>query len=531
MFVKLISVLLITLAATSFSTSFGQAQENSARFKSPRSSSPRVLFPAEDAAFSGIRSGPSRGTRFTAENFIKRSKNVFMLESTPAENQGAHGFCHLFGELSSLEDYLGRAQGREIHLSQMWVGRKWLELQLVAIANDPAHIKDLHEGGWSFVTGRIIDFFGIVPEEAYPYPLKDGITASINPNFAALKTKIWAERQALIQGKTTPQQFLAKTISILNSSYGEPPKTFYSKLDGQLHTPESFRDKFLPFGSKSVERMTEAMFDKSNLETSAEHLKPLLEGREPSLAQRLLLPQNVTAGALDEILLRIKQDLSLGYNPTVSILVLDQALKVKPGMFTTYGMNKDLGIDSSVQLTKEMILGDAESLKIGGHLMMVKGYITDKNGNPKHLIVKNSWSGVNGYKGDFVITYDYLEKFLMAADVLSMEGLEVLKKEAAENPLLNQSPFFQVAANDKAFFEMREKSLVQLEEWIKAQDDLTASQFMEYVNKEILDKYPKELRPTIAEHLSGTIERTLKEIEATQLEKQIREAAKEVVKK
>lgn len=170
---------------------------------------------------------------------------------TSVKDQSSSPTCWVFGTNSLFESDILKTSGKQLNLSEMFIARyAYIDKAKEFLASNG---KTYFEGGGQFHDViRIIDKYGMVPEDAYPgRPNGEG-----SHNHAKLDTAMKKFIRGLLkQGKTNlNDDELRQVNDILDRYLGKVPETFLHDL--KTYTPKTFAQEVVPATSEYIEVMS-----------------------------------------------------------------------------------------------------------------------------------------------------------------------------------------------------------------------------------------------------------------------------------
>ncbi len=173
------------------------------------------------------------------------------IHCTSVKDQSSSPTCWVFGTNSLFESDILKRTGRRFNLSEMFIARyAYIDKAKMFLATKG---KTYFEGGGQFHDVlRVIDRYGIVPEEVYTgRPNGEG-----SHNHAKLDTAMKKFIHGLLkQGKTNlNEDELRQVNEILDRYLGKVPETF--RHDLKTYTPKTFAKEIVPATSEYIEVMS-----------------------------------------------------------------------------------------------------------------------------------------------------------------------------------------------------------------------------------------------------------------------------------
>ena len=319
---------------------------------------------------------------------IPKSLDEFTIVA--AENpisQGNTGTCWCFSTTSFYESEILRITGNTINLSELYpVYFEYIEKARGYInTRGKTH---LGEGSETNAVQRMMDWYGIVPAEAYegkpsdqPYYNHEKMFGEIETYLKNCKTTNFWDEDAI----------LSNVKSILNHYMGAPPTSF--KYNGKTYTPKSFL--------KNVTKL-----DPNNyVDFMSLIQKPYWSQEEYKVPDNWWRSEAYYNVPLDEFMFAIKNAIENGYSISIGGDVSES------GYSSTY----DVAMVPSYDIPSDFIDENARQFRFSNgtttddHAIHLIGYKIDKTGDWWFLI-KDSGSGARN--GNFPGHYFYHEDFV-----------------------------------------------------------------------------------------------------------------------
>jgi bleomycin hydrolase len=319
---------------------------------------------------------------------IPKSLDEFTIVA--AENpisQGNTGTCWCFSTTSFYESEIHRLTGKTINLSELYpVYFEYIEKARGYInTRGKTH---LGEGSETNAVQRMMDWYGIVPSEAYEGKPSDQPYYNHEKMFGEFEAYLKNCKQINFWDETA---ILSNVKSILNHYMGTPPTSF--KYIGKTYTPKSFL--------KNVTKL-----DPNNyVDFMSLMQKPYWSQEEYKVPDNWWRSEAYYNIPLDEFMFAIKNAIENGYSISIGGDVSES------GYSSTY----DVAMVPSYDIPSDFIDENARQFRFSNgtttddHAIHLIGYKIDKTGDWWFLI-KDSGSGARN--GNFPGYYFYHEDFV-----------------------------------------------------------------------------------------------------------------------
>ena len=307
-----------------------------------------------------------------------------------AENpisQGNTGTCWCFSTTSFYESEIHRLTGKTINLSELYpVYFEYIEKAKGYInTRGKTH---LGEGSETNAVQRMMDWYGIVPAEAYEGKPSDQPYYNHEKMFGEFETYLKNCKQINFWDEAA---IISNIKSILNHYMGTPPTSF--KYNGKTYTPKSFL--------KNVTKL-----DPNNyVDFMSLMQKPYWSQEEYKVPDNWWRSEAYYNVPLDEFMFAIKNAIENGYSISIGGDVSES------GYSSTY----DVAMVPSYDIPSDFIDENARQFRFSNgtttddHAIHLIGYKIDKTGDWWFLI-KDSGSGARN--GNFPGYYFYHEDFV-----------------------------------------------------------------------------------------------------------------------
>ena len=325
-------------------------------------------------------------------NFDRKQIPKSLAEFTivAAENpisQGNTGTCWCFSTTSFYESEIHRLTGKTINLSELYpVYFEYIEKARGYInTRGKTH---LGEGSETNAVQRMMDWYGIVPAEAYEGKPNDQPYYNHEKMFGEFEAYLKNCKQINFWDEAA---ILSNVKSILNHYMGTPPTSF--KYIGKTYTPKSFL--------KNVTKL-----DPNNyVDFMSLMQKPYWNQEEYKVPDNWWRSEAYYNVPLDEFMFAIKNAIENGYSISIGGDVSES------GYSSTY----DVAMVPSYDIPSDFIDENARQFRFSNgtttddHAIHLIGYKIDKTGDWWFLI-KDSGSGARN--GNFPGYYFYHEDFV-----------------------------------------------------------------------------------------------------------------------
>ena len=398
---------------------------------------------------------------------------VFSLDLTKDKvtNQKASGRCWMFAALNTFRHkMISSFQLEDFELSQAhtffwdkYEKSNWFLEQVIATADQELTSRKVafllqtpqQDGGqWDMLCG-IIEKYGIVPKKVYPETANATNSSALNDTLNTLLRKDGLELRKMVQaGKSEAEvqerknEMLREVYRILAISLGVPPKQFdfeYKDDDGNYHrdadlSPQDFFKKYVNWDlSEYISTINAPTKDKPFHKVfSVEYLGNVEGGRQ---VRHLNLPVDEMK---DLIIKQLKNGEVVWFGSNV---VKDSERQA--GLLDTELYKRDDLFDVNFDMSKADMLDSGESMM--DHAMVITG-VDLVDGKPTKWKIENSWGEKPGFKGYFVMSDKWFDKFVYQAVINKKYLSDDLKKafdEGSKAPiqLLPWDPMGALAKN------------------------------------------------------------------------------------
>lgn len=368
------------------------------------------------------------------------------IKTLPITDQESTGRCWIFSGLNFLREVTAKKYNLDkFELSQNYVAfydklekiNYFLEIMddFLDVDGDDRVLKHLlhngiQDGGQWQMLVNVIKKYGLVPKEAMPETHPSSHTYYLN-SLINLRLRKYAGdvRKNKEKKAELKKEALDELYSLVVSSLGMPPKEFafeYVDKDGKYHldqglTPKSFYDKYIGVDlDEYVSMINSPTNDKPyyNLYTIS-YLNNVIGG---DIIKHLNLP-------IDEFKKAIVKQLEDGQ---VVWFGCDCGFfgNRKTGVWDdqTYAIDDVLGLD--IEMGKDIMLDYCASAM--NHAMVITG-VNLVDGKPTKWKIQNSWGDKAGFKGFYLASDTWFDKFVYQAVVnkkyLSEKAVKALSKK------------------------------------------------------------------------------------------------------
>ncbi len=171
-----------------------------------------------------------------------KNKPVFTtIKSNPItsiKDQNRSGTCWAYSTLGFFEDEILKATGKTYDLNEMFVANKTYMDRAIKAARMHGDVS-FSQGGSSYDVLYCLQNYGIIPEDAMPFPgsLQGDSLANFNEFFSVMEPYMAAVVKDAKGKKLTPV-WKKGLQGILDAYLGKCPESF--KYEGKTYTPKSF---------------------------------------------------------------------------------------------------------------------------------------------------------------------------------------------------------------------------------------------------------------------------------------------------
>ena len=324
---------------------------------------------------------------FDGKQIPKSLAEFTIVEAEKPISQGNTGTCWCFSTTSFYESEILRITGKTINLSELYpVYFEYIEKAKGYInTRGKTH---LGEGSETNAVQRMMDWYGIVPAEAYEGKPSDQPYYNHEKMFGEFEAYLKNCKQINFWDEAA---IISNIKSILNHYMGTPPTSF--KYNGKNYTPKSF--------FKNVTKL-----DPNNyVDFMSLMQKPYWSQEEYKVPDNWWRSEAYYNVPLDEFMFAIKNAIENGYSISIGGDVSES------GYSSTY----DVAMVPSYDIPSDFIDENARQFRFSNgtttddHAIHLIGYKIDKTGDWWFLI-KDSGSGARN--GNFPGYYFYHEDFV-----------------------------------------------------------------------------------------------------------------------
>ena len=324
---------------------------------------------------------------FDGKKIPKSLAEFTIVEAEKPISQGNTGTCWCFSTTSFYESEILRITGKTINLSELYpVYFEYIEKAKGYInTRGKTH---LGEGSETNAVQRMMDWYGIVPAEAYEGKPSDQPYYNHEKMFGEFEAYLKNCKQINFWDEAA---IISNIKSILNHYMGTPPTSF--KYNGKNYTPKSF--------FKNVTKL-----DPNNyVDFMSLMQKPYWSQEEYKVPDNWWRSEAYYNVPLDEFMFAIKNAIENGYSISIGGDVSES------GYSSTY----DVAMVPSYDIPSDFIDENARQFRFSNgtttddHAIHLIGYKIDKTGDWWFLI-KDSGSGARN--GNFPGYYFYHEDFV-----------------------------------------------------------------------------------------------------------------------
>ena len=369
-------------------------------------------------------------------------------------NQKQSGRCWMFASMNVLRNIVIKKFNLEnFELSQSYT-LFWDKLErcnyymeaVIEKANEPLEdrVMDylmtdlLSDGGQWDMFVNIVKKYGLVPKYAYPESQTSSATVQLNKYLCKIMRKYTTELREKVQNegvekaRELKEEVLKDVYNVLTSTLGEIPEKFDVVLhdkDGKLIEDKgmdahSFFDKYIGADIDDyVSLINSPTEDKPfNKTYTIKYLGNIVEGR---IVKHLNLPiEELKKAAVKQ--LKDGYPVWFGCDVGRSSIVEDER-----AILDTKAVDYETLFNVDLKLSKEDTLDYGYSMMT--HAMTFTGVQMDGN-EALRFKVENSWGEKFGYKGHFVMTSDWFDKYVYQVVVNKKYLTEKSRKDYEKEP-------------------------------------------------------------------------------------------------
>ena len=369
-------------------------------------------------------------------------------------NQKQSGRCWMFASMNVLRNIVIKKFNLEnFELSQSYT-LFWDKLErcnyymeaVIEKANEPLEdrVMDylmsdlLSDGGQWDMFVNIVKKYGLVPKYAYPESQTSSATVQLNKYLCKIMRKYTTELREKVQNegvekaRELKEEVLKDVYNVLTSTLGEIPEKFDVVLhdkDGKLIEDKgmdahNFFDKYIGADIDDyVSLINSPTEDKPfNKTYTIKYLGNIVEGR---IVKHLNLPiEELKKAAVKQ--LKDGYPVWFGCDVGRSSIVEDER-----AILDTKAVDYESLFNVDLKLSKEDALDYGYSMMT--HAMTFTGVQMDGN-EALRFKVENSWGEKFGYKGHFVMTSDWFDKYVYQVVVNKKYLTEKSRKDYEKEP-------------------------------------------------------------------------------------------------
>ena len=389
-------------------------------------------------------------------NALKDEPFAFNVDIKNGEvtNQKQSGRCWMFASMNVLRNIVIKKFNLEnFELSQSYT-LFWDKLErcnyymeaVIEKANEPLEdrVMDylmsdlLSDGGQWDMFVNIVKKYGLVPKYAYPESQTSSATVQLNKYLCKILRKYTTELRDAVQNegvkkaRELKEEVLKDVYNVLTSTLGQMPEKFDVVLhdkDGKLIEDKgmdahSFFDKYIGVEiDQYISLINSPTEDKPFNQTyTIKYLGNIIEGK---IVKHLNLP-------IEELKKAAVKQLKDGYPVWFGCDVgRSSVVEDERAMLDTKAVDYESLFNVDLKLSKEDALDYGYSLMT--HAMTFTG--VQMNGNEAlRFKVENSWGEKFGYKGHFVMTYDWFDQYVYQVVVNKKYLTEKSRKDYEKEP-------------------------------------------------------------------------------------------------
>jgi bleomycin hydrolase len=305
------------------------------------------------------------------------------LERMPVLSQDSTGTCWSYATTSFLEAEVLRINGERVDLSEMYLVRCAYERKASTYVRLGGNAQ-FSQGGLSHDVIAMARLHGLMPQNAFTGLLPGQTRHDHGEMESALKALL----DVYSKSKRPSPQWPAAIDGVLDAYLGEVPERF--TWQGESHDARSFAQRVakLPL-DEYVELMS---FESDGFGQRAE----------------LLVPDNWMRYAgywnmpVDELLSNIDNALDKGFSLALDCDVSERGANARAGLFELPGALEQRSIPDAL---RQQMFDNRETTD--DHLMHIVGRARHEDGRTFY-IVKNSWGEIGPFKGNLMMSRNYL---------------------------------------------------------------------------------------------------------------------------
>ena len=330
-----------------------------------------------------------------------------IIESENPISQGNTGTCWCFSTTSFYESEIQRLTGRKINLSELYpVYFEYIE-KAKGYINTRGNTH-LGEGSETNAVQRMMDWYGIVPAEAYEGKPSDQPYYNHEKMFSEFETYLKNCKQINFWDEDA---ILSNIKSILNHYMGVPPKSF--KYNGKSYTPKSFLRNVTKLKPNDYVDFMSLM------------QKPYWSKEEYKVPDNWWRSDAYYNVPLDEFMFAIKNAIENGFSISIGGDVSESG----------YSSNHDVAMVPSYDIPSDFIDENARQFRFSNgtttddHAIHLIGYSIDSTGDWWFLIKDSGSTSRNGkFSGYFFYHEDFVKLKMMTFTIHKDAVKETLDK-------------------------------------------------------------------------------------------------------
>ncbi len=330
-----------------------------------------------------------------------------IIESENPISQGNTGTCWCFSTTSFYESEIQRLTGKKINLSELYpVYFEYIE-KAKGYINTRGNTH-LGEGSETNAVQRMMDWYGIVPAEAYEGKPNDQPYYNHEKMFSEFETYLKNCKQINFWDEDA---ILSNIKSILNHYMGVPPKSF--KYNGKSYTPKSFLRNVTKLKPNDYVDFMSLM------------QKPYWSKEEYKVPDNWWRSDAYYNVPLDEFMFAIKNAIENGFSISIGGDVSESG----------YSSNHDVAMVPSYDIPSDFIDENARQFRFSNgtttddHAIHLIGYSIDSTGDWWFLIKDSGSASRNGkFSGYFFYHEDFVKLKMMTFTIHKDAVKETLDK-------------------------------------------------------------------------------------------------------
>ena len=386
---------------------------------------------------------------------IKNNQNMFSIEieTMPVTYQKQSGRCWIFAACNILREKIGKKYNIEnFELSQSYIAfydklekcNYFLNI-IEELMEDSKNVEEsqnertityilergIEDGGQWDMFVNIIEKYGVVPKNVFDETYQSSNTGEINSLLNRLLRKYASEISNTSNKEQLKEKYLSDIFTILTNCYGIPPEKFdfeYKTKDKEYKiikniTPKEFYEKHIALDlTEYISIINAPTKNKSFNELyTVKYLGNVVEGRNITyLNLNIKEFKNLVIKQLKE-----KEPVWFGSDCV-------QSGDRKIGFWDVKAFDYNSFFTTDFNIGKGKMLDYRESAM--NHAMVLTGVNLEEE-KPTRWKIENSWGEENGYKGYYVASDEWVDKYVYQAVINKKYLTEEQKK------LLDKVPF------------------------------------------------------------------------------------------